>query len=421
MKKNFCRGILSLAFTAMLFLQIPAQFKALKIGDPIPEEFWKTPLQVVNSPEKTTTLAKNRDKLILLDFWATWCAACLNNFPKMEELEKQFEGKLKVIPVTKENHAVLNKFFASKNGQRYKNLESVAADKMLSQLFPYTAIPFIVWIKDGKLISTTDAEQVTSQSISEIIKGEKSSLQTVIQIGRDRPLMLAEQFDLEKSTTLMNYVLFTKGRIRAIAPGSGFHRNGEITYGRQLTNVPLLRIYRNIAYELFEARGQQFNKKRLVNLVKDPASLDFARNDDNAALDEKSYSIEFIVPVSQAGSLYPEMLKAVNAYSAYSATLENQRIKCLVLKRKGSENTLVKKGGKEKLVNTRTLASLINDLNDMTFTELPLVDESGYMGEVGVDAAGISDLDSLKRAFRNEGFELEETERELLMLVVRDK
>ena len=81
----------------------------------------------------------------------------------------------------------------------------------------------------------------------------------------------------------------------------------------------------------------------------------------------------------------------------------------------------MKKGEKEKLVNTRTLASLINDLNDMTFTELPLVDESGYMGEVSVDAAGISDLDSLKRAFSNEGFQLEETERELLMMVVRDK
>lgn len=420
MKKKFCRAFLALTFT-LLCLKIPAQ-TALKIGEPLPETFWITPLQVVNHPDKTITLEKDRGKLILLDFWATWCAACLKNFPKMEELEKQFEGKLKVIPVTKENHAVLNKFFASKNGQRYKNLESVAADKILSQLFPYTAIPFIVWIKDGKLISTTDAEQVTSQSISEIVKGEKSSLQTVIQIGRDRPLMLAEQFDLEKSTTLMNYVLFTKGRIRAIAPGSGFHRNGEVTYGRQLTNVPLLRIYRNIAYELFEARGQQFSKKRLVNLVKDPASLDFARNDDNAALDEKSYSIEFIVPVSQAGSLYPEMLKAVNTYSAYSAALENQRRKCLVLKRsQTSEKTPVKKGEKEKLVNTRTLASLINDLNDMTFTELPLVDESGYMGEVSVDAAGISDLDSLKRAFRNEGFQLEETERELLMMVVRDK
>ena len=159
MKKKFCRAFLALTFT-LLCLKIPAQ-TALKIGEPLPETFWITPLQVVNHPDKTITLEKDRGKLILLDFWATWCAACLKNFPKMEELEKQFEGKLKVIPVTKENHAVLNKFFASKNGQRYKNLESVAADKILSQLFPYTAIPFIVWIKDGKLISTTDAEQVT--------------------------------------------------------------------------------------------------------------------------------------------------------------------------------------------------------------------------------------------------------------------
>ena len=86
MKNKFCREILFLAFLALLFLQLPAQQKALKIGDTIPEEIWTTPLPMGNSPEKTTTLAKDRDKLILLDFLATWCGSCLKNFPKMEEL-----------------------------------------------------------------------------------------------------------------------------------------------------------------------------------------------------------------------------------------------------------------------------------------------------------------------------------------------
>ena len=88
MKNKFCRELFSLAFVALLFLQLPAQQKALKIGDAIPEELWTTPLSMVNSPEKTTTLAKDRDKLILLDFWATWCSSCLKNFPKMDALEK---------------------------------------------------------------------------------------------------------------------------------------------------------------------------------------------------------------------------------------------------------------------------------------------------------------------------------------------
>ena len=420
MKKKFCRAIFSLTFSAMLFLQVPAQLKALKIGDPIPEEVWRTPLQTVNSPQKTMKLSEDRDKLILLDFWATWCASCLKNFPKMEELEKQFQGKVKVVPVTKENQAVLGKFFASKNGQRYKHLTSVAGDKLLSGLFPHVAIPFIVWIKDGKVISTTDAEQVTPQSIAATLKGDNASLQTVIQMGRDRPLMLAEQFDLEKGTALMNYVLFSKGRIRAIAPGSGFHRQGAVTYGRQFTNVPLLRIYRGIAYELFEAQGQQFSKKRLVNLVKNPAMLDFARTDDNTALDEKSYSLEFIVPVAQARTLYQEMLNAVNTYSGYKGTLEIQRRKCLVLNK---DTGSVKESRNKTVVEpvVRPLASIIADLNDTSITELPIVDESGYKGDVQADVAETADLDALKKAFKTAGFQLIEAERDLLMMVLKDQ
>lgn len=157
MKNKFCREIFSLAFLALLFLQTSAQQKALKIGDVIPEKVWMTPLSVANAPQKTMELDKDRDKLILLDFWATWCGSCLKNFPKMEALEKQFEGKLKVLPVTGEDLATLNKFFASKNGQRFKNLISVAGDPFLSKIFPHYAIPFIVWIKDGKVLNTTDA------------------------------------------------------------------------------------------------------------------------------------------------------------------------------------------------------------------------------------------------------------------------
>ncbi|AZI66607.1 TlpA family protein disulfide reductase [Kaistella daneshvariae] len=422
MKKKFCRGILSLIFTAMLCMQIPAQYKALKVGDTLPEEVWTTPLQLVNSHQKTLQLGKERDKLILLDFWATWCAACLKNSPKMTALEKQFEGQLKVVPVTTESRMVLDKFFASKNGQRYKQLESVVGDKMLSELFPHVAIPFMVWIKNGKVISTTDAEQVTPLSIEATLKGEKTSLQTVVQIDRNRPLMLAEQFDLEKGTTLKNYVLFSKGRIRAIAPGSGFHRQGLLTYGRQFTNVPLLRIYRGIAYELFEAHGQKFSKKRLVNLVKEPALLDFAPGDDEKAFDTKSYNFEFIVPLSHVSMLYPEMLKAVNTYSEYTATLELQNRKCLVLKRSPSaENKAVKNSRNELSVDPRPLASLVNDVNDMSFTELPLIDESAYKGDLYIDLTHISSLDSLKKVFETEGFQVQEANRELLMMVLRDK
>src|SRR5690606_538187 len=56
-----------------------ADIKPLQIGDTIPEYLWQLPLQVVNHPkgQETITLNKHRGKLIILDFWATWCVLCL--------------------------------------------------------------------------------------------------------------------------------------------------------------------------------------------------------------------------------------------------------------------------------------------------------------------------------------------------------
>jgi hypothetical protein len=40
----------------------------------------------------------------------------------MEELQKQFGDKIKILAVSNQDRLVLEKFFATKNGQRYKNV-----------------------------------------------------------------------------------------------------------------------------------------------------------------------------------------------------------------------------------------------------------------------------------------------------------
>ncbi len=427
MKNKFYRDLFSLTFITLLSMQMTAQQKALKIGDKIPEEIWTTPLNIVNNPQKTLQLSEDQDKLILIDFWATWCSACLKNFPKMEALEKQFGNQLKIVPVTKESHTTLDKFFNSKNGQRYKHITSVVEDKMLSTAFPYHAIPFIAWIKNGNLVNLTDAEQVTAETIGEILQNKKSSLQSVIQINRKRPLMLAEQFDAEKQTSLINYTLLSKGRIRAIQPGSGFHRTNGIVHGRQFTNTSLMNIYQGIVYEIFADKGDRFSQKRISNLVKNTDQIEFTTtNQETEAL---LYNFEFIVPLQNAAQLYPNMLTTLSEYSGYPATIESQRKRCLVLKKTSTADNLATKGGpptddffkKPALIRNKTLETLIVALNvNDQLTPLPVIDETAYSGKVDLNLGNISDLQTLKKALKRYNLELTEEERDLQMLVIRD-
>ncbi|MHC5027021.1 MAG: TlpA family protein disulfide reductase [Planctomycetota bacterium] len=45
-----------------------------------------------SSPEPITSLAALKGKVIVLDFWATWCGPCIGSFPNVRELQKHYEG-----------------------------------------------------------------------------------------------------------------------------------------------------------------------------------------------------------------------------------------------------------------------------------------------------------------------------------------
>src|SRR5690606_27790543 len=79
-----------------------ADVQPLQIGDTIPEALWHLPLQVVNHPEgkETITLNDYRDKkLVILDFWATWCKSCIEGFPKLEAYQRKYADDLGVLLV----------------------------------------------------------------------------------------------------------------------------------------------------------------------------------------------------------------------------------------------------------------------------------------------------------------------------------
>ena len=50
--------------------------------------------------EGPKTLAEARGKVVIVDFWATYCDPCKKLFPKYQELVKQFGGEIAVIAIS---------------------------------------------------------------------------------------------------------------------------------------------------------------------------------------------------------------------------------------------------------------------------------------------------------------------------------
>jgi peroxiredoxin len=47
----------------------------------------------IKDADHSITLSQLRGKIVVLNFWATWCLPCVDEMPSLEHLQKKFEGK----------------------------------------------------------------------------------------------------------------------------------------------------------------------------------------------------------------------------------------------------------------------------------------------------------------------------------------
>jgi len=68
------------------------------VGSPAPD--FDLPAE---NGKKPASLSAAKGKVVLVDFWATWCAPCKASFPKWEALSKKYSGDLVVIGISEDD------------------------------------------------------------------------------------------------------------------------------------------------------------------------------------------------------------------------------------------------------------------------------------------------------------------------------
>ena len=97
------------------------------------------------------TLASLQGKVVLVEFWATWCGPCVAGIPHLNELQTKYRAAgLRVISLTDENRAQVEAF---QKGAKSPIKYTVGVGSGLSAKYGVTGIPhsFLVG-RSGKLL-----------------------------------------------------------------------------------------------------------------------------------------------------------------------------------------------------------------------------------------------------------------------------
>ncbi|ERJ57685.1 TlpA family protein disulfide reductase [Sphingobacterium paucimobilis] len=147
----------------------------LALGMKVPEEFWTTNHLFYNNGDTVrTNLEQYRNKLLVLDFWATWCAICIGQMEKNDKLFAQFQEEANILlvnpRVTRDTYEKIKTQEPSiLEASKMSALQSIIDDTLIQQLFPHKIYPRYVWISHGRFLAHTLAPSVSAGHVADML------------------------------------------------------------------------------------------------------------------------------------------------------------------------------------------------------------------------------------------------------------
>jgi len=407
----------------LLTLSQTNKITPLSIGDTVPD---MAMANIINYPTSSANLSSFKGKLLILDFWATWCTSCIKHFPQIDSLQQQYAGRVQLLLVNSKNTGGTKEKVQAFFKKRKINLPSVVEDTVLSALFPHQFLPHYVWISStGKLLAFTGADELSAANIQYFLAGSAPSLslkKDIMNYNPSAPLLMAGNGGADSS--LLFRTTFT-GPLPGM--GGGFKKTTTATHKKYTwLNQPILALYWAAA---------RFGANKLVLEVKDSGR--FINNQPSfQAWQQGLFSYEITAPISASEErIRSFMWQDLDRYLSLSTRFEIRSIPCWVLVRKGSVGHLKSKGGpplaqwytKEQpcnILQNLPLSRLLDVLNLQLMGD-PLkpvvINETAYSGPVDMKlSAPLDNLPALKKELQQYGLDLIPTHREIEVFVITE-
>lgn len=300
---------------------------------------------VSGDPVRSLNLRDLRGKLVILDFWATWCSPCVGMMPLMDSLQRGFAGRVQFVSVSSQPDSVVTPFLLKLRKGKKSVLPYATSDVLLRKAFPHRLLPHYVWIDgEGRVVAITSHGEVNAVNIEKVLSGGNGLNQKadqVIAYDRNKPLLIGQNGG--QGDNMVYHSLFTRY-------GEGLKTlswvNPELSRGT-LLNLDISNMYAAVYSDQI-----WIGRHRMVFVGKETDDFRYQANvhDAKSYKREHNWCYELIVPREKKGMLRQLMIRDLDFHFPYAdvdtVTMETM---CTVLVSTGDNGMLRAKGKERKL------------------------------------------------------------------------
>lgn len=338
-------------FTLALLLPFfaQAQSEKLEIGDELPH------ITGTTIDGLDIYLDEWKGRVVVLEFWATWCSPCLSGLKHLHELKAQLGGDLEIVAISRET-ATRQKRFADYTQYPFWFIEH---RPLFDTFFPHRVIPHSVVVgPDGQIAAITAPGNITEATIRTLLQKKSVTLPLKNDSPWDPGTLIFERDSLVVSA-------FEIQPDRPDAP----------TFSRTYNEPP------------FARRRTTMVNFRIPDLYRHALQTTVYRMDIPEEGDEQ-YCVDIVVPPDQEEQLYMHMLDSLDQYFGWQVDTVVQEVDVWVLSQAaaGVQLAFAKKPGLTSasgsgFVNSGApLAAFANYLESFGLAGKPVLNEA-EMGE----------------------------------------